>query len=758
VEAAWTAATAAVTSVAACVVLQIWRANPRVPFQYAGDANLNATIIKGIIENGWYQRIPAVGAPGGYDMHDFPLGGDNLQFVLLKVMTFFSRDWALILNAYYLLTFALVAAVAYIVFRRLGLGRGLSLGLATVFSLLPYHFIPGEGHLLLSGYLVVPLAALLVLTVFSGGLAPLTGRGGATPGSRWRSWAPAAALCVLIGCGGGYYAFFAVLLLGVAGGLAFLSAPTRRGTFHAAILMGLILLVGTVNNVPSLLYWHAHGRNPEVAQRSLGESDLYALHIVDLVLPVEHHRVGPLADLKAKRERAAVLPVLAGAPNSPLGLATAAGLALSVLGAAAMVLDNRFGRSLGPARRRFGELGLLNLACMLFATIGGFSLLVAMAGFLQIRVWARMTVFIAFFSVVALGLALTAATDALRARLSRQWGDDVARHRLRRAALIGGPLLLVLAVLDQTTTAMVPPYADNRAAFTSDRGFVREVERRMPRGAAVFQLPIVSYPERPPVVEMADYDLFRGYLHSKDLRWSYGAMRGRPADWTPDLAGRPLEDLLDRVTAAGFEGLYIDRFGFADRATELERQLTASIGPAMVFSRDERLSFFDLRARARQQRDRLGTEATAALGQLVLHPVVATWDDGFFPLAFSPPSSGTADAPYYPKLPGQTSYRHAKSHAVVELANPLPSPRPVRLTFSLASSLGRPGVLEVDAGGSSFTFPVTPTATETGMSLVLPPGPTSVTFRSTVPVPPDEPSFRLDEFRIDDAAPAPTRR
>lgn len=221
-EATWTAATAAVTTAAAVLVLQLWHANPRVPFAYAGDANLNSAIIKGIIETGWYQGIPSLGAPAGYEMYDFPLGGDNLQFVLLKGLTFLSEDWALVLNAYYLLTFALVSAISYLVFRCLGLARGLSLGLATVFSLLPYHFIPGEGHLLLSGYFVVPLGALLVLTVFSGGFPRLPAGGVITTVRAWRSWAPPAALCVVIGTGGGYYAFFTVLLLGVAGSLALL--------------------------------------------------------------------------------------------------------------------------------------------------------------------------------------------------------------------------------------------------------------------------------------------------------------------------------------------------------------------------------------------------------------------------------------------------------------------------------------------------------------------------------------------------------
>jgi phosphoglycerol transferase len=649
-----------------------------------------------------------------------------------------------------------VSAISYLVLRRLGLARWLALGLGTVYSLLPYHFIPGEHHLLLSGYLVVPLGAFLVLTVFDGGF----GDRSAGDGRRRRAWVGPALLCVLIGTGGAYYAFFTVLLLGIAAGMALLSRSTRRGALHGAALMGLIVLVASLNNVPSLLYWRTHGHNDQVAQRSLGESDLYALHIVDLVLPVEHHRVPLLADLKARRNTGAVISALAGAANSPLGMAAAAGLGLSLLAAGAVAVDSDLSRRLGAARRRFGQLAILNVSCMLFATVGGFSMVVALAGVLSIRVWARIVVFIAFFSLVALGLALTAGLEALHRRLAARGSEESAARQMRRVILFGAPLLLALAVLDQTTPAMVPAYAANRDAFTSDRGFVQEVERRMPKGAAVFQLPIVSYPERPAVVNMNDYDLVRAYLHSTDLRWSYGAMRGRPADWTPDLAGRPLEDMLDRVTAAGFEGLYIDRFGFADHASALEVQVSALVGPAAVFSRDGRLSFFDLRARARQQRDRLGADATAELGQLVLHPVTAKWGNGFFPLSFTPAANGTGDALYYPEQPGQSTLRHGRVDATLTLVNPLPTPRPLRLVFSPASSTGAPGQLTVTGGGAPVVLPLGPAANPVEVPLVLAPGTTTLTLHSTAPPEPvSHASFRLDNFHIDDARPpVPARR
>jgi hypothetical protein len=737
VEAAWVAATASMTVAAVTIVLQLWRANPRVPFAYASDVNLNATIIKGMIETGWYHRIPALGAPFFYDMHDFPLGGDNLQLVLLKLMTLVSSDWALIMNVYFVLTFVLVSAVAYVVLRRLGVSRWLALGLANAFSLLPYHFIPGEHHLLLSGYFVVPLAALLIQTVLAGGVAG--------EGPRWRRWLGPVALCVVIAMGGGYYAFFTVLLVGAAGGLALLSPERRAGALHAGIFMAAIVGVGALNNLPSLLYWQEHGRNDQVAQRVLGESNLFALHAADLILPQDNHRIGLLDAIADERNEADILPALTGPPNAGLGALGTTGLIVSLLVLVAPAVGAGFGRRLGARRDLVASFGILSLVGILFGSVGGLSLLIALAGFLQIRVWARIHVFIAFLSLAALGLALPAAIDWLRERRS------TAADRLPWMGAAVAGAVVVIALVDQTTVPMVPTYAANRAQFTSDRGFVEDVERLMPQGAMVFQLPIVSYPEQPPVVRMHDYALFRGYLHSDTLRWSYGAMRGRPEDWTRELAGRPLEDVMRQVAAAGFSGIYIDREGFEDRAHELEVHLTAALGPAVVFSRDARLSFFDLRDYAAGLRSQLGPEATAKLGERAVRPVRPTFGAGFYPLQFTPPSSGYGDAPFYPRLSGQSTSRLAQSTATLELVNPLASVRPVHLTFGLASATQAAGTLDVVAGPTRTRLDLTPATARRSIALDLPPGTTTVNFTSSVPAGEGAYSFRLDDFLIDDA-------
>jgi phosphoglycerol transferase len=94
---------------------------------------------------------------------------------------------------------------------------------------------------------------------------------------------------------------------------------------------------------------------------------------------------------------------------------------------------------------------------------------------------------------------------------------------------------------------------------------------------------------------MTFYSHLSPYVHESDLRWSYGAVKGRPnAAWQADLSDKPAEDLVDAITEKGFDGIYIDRFGYPDRGVKLEGELGELLMVEPVVSPDGRKSFFNL--------------------------------------------------------------------------------------------------------------------------------------------------------------------
>lgn len=241
-------------------------------------------------------------------------------------------------------------------------------------------------------------------------------------------------------------------------------------------------------------------------------------------------------------------------------------------------------------RARQGELmpGLVvfNIAAVLLATIGGFGSLVALLVTPKIRCYNRMSLFIAMFALFAVALLLDRARVWWHNRGYRAWQFQLA-------------LVLFTAggLADEIGRKRVPDYAGVKAQFDCDHDFVRQIEEQLPAEAMVYQLPYFPFPESPPLNQLNDYDLFRLYLHSEKLHFSYAAIKGRPTDkWQRELADLPIALQVSRLTERGFRGIAIDRAGYADRAAKIEACLGQLLGQQPLVSADERLSFFSLPA------------------------------------------------------------------------------------------------------------------------------------------------------------------
>src|SRR5690606_33675572 len=110
------------------------------------------------------------------------------------------------------------------------------------------------------------------------------------------------------------------------------------------------------------------------------------------------------------------------------------------------------------------------------------------------------------------------------------------------------------------------------------------------------------FPESPPLHQLGDTTLSLGFLHSDALRWSWGGMKGRAGDlFYRALATQPLTRQLDVIGRLGFDGVYIDRRGYADRAQALERELQALLGAtATLQSDDGNVVFYRIEPRAQK--------------------------------------------------------------------------------------------------------------------------------------------------------------
>jgi len=728
-RAAWPYLAATILSLVTVVlVMQLWRADLRLPFAYHGEALFNGVLVKGILEQGWYLGNPALGAPTGLDLRDVPVSDNNLHFALIWPLRLVTANYARAMNAYFLLTFPLTAVAALYVFRRFGLAVWPALGGSLLYAFLPFHFARGEHHLFLVAYYLVPLAVMVALWIMAGALSVTD------ENERW-SWSSSRTkvissviICVLLGSGGVYYAFFACFFFLVAGMVIAVRRRQVRDLAPALVLVTLTSAVLTANYLPSIFYLSRQGDTAAV-RRSPVDAETYALRISQLLLPTTGHRLSAVARFKdaVNSERGTN-----ESDSASLGVIGSLGF-LALVGGLLLRQPATAWSDEAAASPSWRDVSILNLSAVLLGTIGGFGSLVALLVSSKIRAYNRISIYIAFFSL----LAVVMGADYVYRRYGQRGGR-------RLAFSVGLATLVGLGVADQTGTQAVPDYAVIAFDYGNDGNFIERVEAVMPRGAMIFQLPAIAFPENPSVHRMHDYDHARGYLRSRHLRWSYGAMRGRDGDvWQQWVADTPARELVDTLAAAGFSGLYVNREGYPDGALGLRAALERLLGQSPVQSEHGRYLFFDLIAYREQLRARHTPQAWEAKQEAALHPVLVNWQGGCSDLERD--REQTTD-----------TFRWCSSEGVWRLINGARGPRQVTLDMTLISP--HEGDLSIDGPLLSTRLRIDHTGRALSRTISIPPGVHMLNFRCTAPrlmAPGDrrELVFRVVNFRISPAAP-----
>jgi phosphoglycerol transferase len=662
-----------VAMVGAVAVLRPWGWRRSVPFSSGFDNQLNAIFVRNILSGSVYST-DRLGAPFGQHLQDFPAGGDRWSYLLVRLAGLVSHDPYTVLNITFILGFGLVAASMNLVARELREGVATGTGAALLTAYLPDHCVHGENHIWLANYAGQPLAVLLAVWVLRDELRlPLVHRRDG-PWTRLdkRRLVIAVAAVVVLGGNSGYYAAFAGITIAAAGVLAQARRRSWRTLLTGAAVAAGVLLVLAANLAPELLWRARYGVDHAVAQRTVAENDTYALRLTRLLLPGPEHRVGLM--------RAIGRRTVGGEGGDYAGLAAALGLLMAWWS----LLRRGLGRAVGTdADRELSlpvALGAVAAFVFLLGTAGGVGAFVAVAGVTQFRAWARVAVLLSICGLLSLGWFVE---QRLPIANRRRW-----------LVSLGAVVVLAAAFVDQVPRNVVPAYASTRDSLQVTRSFVRGMEAALPRDAMVFQLPVVTFPEHGPTWRMADYDLALPYiLGDGRLRWSYGGVRGRAADWQTWWSQQPLEPMVRGVAAAGYDALYVDRRAYPSGGPGLLRSLDAMLGPAAATSTDGELVWFDLRPlRADLVAQRSKTQVDEA-GRLVLHGVVA---------------DVTGDANPNAAAPGhQSRWLGAASH--ITFTNPLGVPRRLQVRASFRSSEGT--TVRLTGPGVSRTLRVPPGAT-----------------------------------------------
>ncbi|MGQ0823979.1 MAG: hypothetical protein ACT4OX_02925 [Actinomycetota bacterium] len=676
----------AVVLLALFVVYDLGGVHPRVPIVYSGDTNLAMGAIRNIQLHGWFVETPQLGAPYGQDLHDYPPVGDAAHVLELTALGSLFDSPGLVLNVFFFGSFMSVFLGAYIGARMLMVSRIAAVVIAVLYAFLPYHWQHGPGHLFLSSYFAVPLWVALFARQL--GEHPVIPPLAAT--RAWREWwawlrtpavVGAAVISILATTTGLYYGVFFVLIGGlVAVILAATAKSWRRGLTMAPFIGGGFLVLAA-QYLPVAAYHERHGSNDIVA-RGVNSIEFYSLKLSDMLLPVRGHRIDALSQWQADAQQV----LLIGERTEALGFVGALGL-LALFGTVLI-------RALrGDPAGRLGPLAVVATIAFLLGTTGGISMIIGVVGDLtELRAWSRISVVIAFCALVAAGMAF----DVLRARFARR----------ALVAVLAAAAIVTIGVADMTPTHVMPNYDVTANRWGVDRDFVGGVERALGGDASVFQLPVVPYPENPPVNHMTDYDHLRGYLHSDSLSWSYGGVKGREDAWQQRLADLPLDEQPDAIVLAGFDGVWLDRAGYLepDRVA-IEAALTDAFGRPVLVDHFSRLALYDTAGRRAELDARLSEAELEERAAAITDRTRIEYGDGF---------SGVETAP-----DGTFAWAEG-DRAELRVESFDASGAPARVRFSAGSAVAGQHRLIVRAPGIEASYPITTDGTVVEFEISVP--------------------------------------
>ena len=517
------------------LTLESWR----IPTDYVGDAHEVLARIKAASEGDTWPLTPQVidrlGAPFGAHWNAYPTP-DKPLMLLLGALAHAIGVFAAA-NAGLLLAQIMAALAFYFTARWLKCRWEWAWAGALLFAYTYHTFHRGLAHFSFVFTWTIPIGLLAIWLVAQ---------------SKRLEWRSAGAVVCLgaalaLGVSNPYNLMFWGQLLIWALLVQWFGRRRRVNLSIGLTAGGIAVLAFLITNAEVWVYVQEPEGLPLLA-RNYGGTERYALKPMEMFIPPQFHRWDLMAFFGHRYTRWSEWRGEAYLPY--LGVVGIAGLIWLAVASVRRIFAHR-----APHGQALSAGWLLA-----YATVGGLTNVIAFFFGMQIfRATNRVAIFISalvlFFLVV---------------RLSRLTANWPARWRIAAAMAIAA-----IGLFDQLPRRWPDEvYARMEADAKSDLKLGREIEAALPAGAMIFQLPVLGFPEVLPPFRLADYEHFRLYIATEQLRFSYGAAKFRARSrWQRDLENLPVETLVRRLESYGFAALYINRKGYEDRAEKLLTEL-----------------------------------------------------------------------------------------------------------------------------------------------------------------------------------------
>ena len=560
----------ALTFIIMFVFFKMWNMDITVPTTYSGgdDAGLLVNA-KMLTQQGWCLSTNRLGTPFSGEYYDFTANVmHNFDLVTLKIFAMISGNAAVAFNLEYFSIFIFAALISYFVMRELKIVSWISICGSLTFAFSPFIIMRGTQHIVLSTCYFIPLSILLCIWIYERDDILCFNK---QFFQNKRNWFVILFIILIANNGIAYYQYFTCFLLFVTAISKLIKTKKIRFLLKSiAVSLGIVLCM-LISMIPILIYTSAHGDNTSAVVRGgFIESEIYGLKLIQLFLPVDGHGWGWLSHIIDYYNNSTIY--FNENITSYIGIMGICGLLLTLV----MI----FVKKKTEVFKRLTLFSELNFMMILLASGSGIGTIFAFVISDKIRGYNRISIFIAYVSILAFCIGLNAFYE----KYKKKW------------IIIVGIVFTTLCLWEQLPGGYIPDYGIVKVDYESDELFVQNIEASVSEGAMIYQLPYHKYPEEGMINQMSDYQLFVGYIHSDKLKWSYGAIKGRDADtWLENASNLPIQHLVEYLKKNGFEGIYIDRRAYNAADLEYyENKLTNLTKSKPIYSDNKKLSFFKL--------------------------------------------------------------------------------------------------------------------------------------------------------------------
>jgi hypothetical protein len=482
------------------------------------------------------QYVSRLNAPFYASWSDYP--SDKLTFYTAGILS----KWFGIANGSTLcvVLVQIVCALCFLAATRLiGALRTPSVVCSILFGIAPYAFFRNLNHLNLLFYGLLPLQTVVLVFLMRHDL-------------RIKSRYGCGLLLVVSFVAGLFNAYYLFWYLGFLLIAALSNLVCKNWQFAMAGLAGVGSGIGgfILQNLDTFLMRHQFGANSTAVCRSYSDLVRLALTLPDLFLP-SAHPWSWLQSLSWSIYFSKIPEIFYGeSQNAYIGLVAATAFVWMMVDGVLKIFEER--------TEKISPLFWISGGVLALGLVGGVNYLIGAFGFYLLRSTNR-------YSIILAAISLLFLSQKLSSKRLGWWRWPLVLT------------LLILGIWDQMPISAYKPTTEHQAEiqkYLKDKEIFQRMERDLPAGAMVFQLPVHFYPEQGVVHEMGDYEHFRPYLQTEHLRFSYGTIKGRDDTWWqyevekmhPVLMVPELEKL-------GFSVILINRKAYPDQAVDFVNQM-----------------------------------------------------------------------------------------------------------------------------------------------------------------------------------------